>query len=90
MRTLLALMFTCTAAAAAAQQPVAPARDPSGDPSGHIAGARELMKSGVLGKISRIDETRNSTPPYWYSYLKRDRAADVGGDQPQSGALVAL
>jgi predicted dehydrogenase len=37
-----------------------------------IAGARELIKSGVLGKISRIDETRNATPPYWYSYLKRE------------------
>ncbi|MSU48129.1 MAG: Gfo/Idh/MocA family oxidoreductase [Opitutus sp.] len=43
-----------------------------------IAGARELVKSGAIGKISRIDETRNSTPPYWYSYLKRDvQSADV-------------
>jgi predicted dehydrogenase len=43
-----------------------------------IAGARELMKTGVIGKISRIDETRNSTPPYWYSYLKRDvKPADL-------------
>jgi predicted dehydrogenase len=43
-----------------------------------IAGARELVKSGILGKISRVDETRNSTPPYWYNYLKRDvQAADV-------------
>lgn len=43
-----------------------------------IAGAREVMKSGVLGKISRIDETRNATPPYWYSYLKKDvKEADV-------------
>lgn len=43
-----------------------------------IAGAREVVKSGILGKISRVDETRNSTPPYWYSYLKRDvQAKDV-------------
>lgn len=43
-----------------------------------IAGARELVKSGILGKISRVDETRNSTPPYWYSYLKRDvKEADL-------------
>lgn len=43
-----------------------------------VAGARELVKSGVLGKITRIDETRNSEKPYWYSYLKRDvQAADV-------------
>src|SRR4051812_14390436 len=34
-----------------------------------IVGARELMKSGVLGKISRIDETRNAEKPYWYQYL---------------------
>jgi predicted dehydrogenase len=37
-----------------------------------IVGARELLKTGILGKISRVDETRNSTPPYWYSYLGRD------------------
>jgi predicted dehydrogenase len=43
-----------------------------------IAGAREVVKSGVLGKISRIDETRNSEKPYWYHYLKTDvQAADV-------------
>ncbi len=43
-----------------------------------IVGAREVVKSGVIGKISRIDETRNATPPYWYSYLKRDvQSADV-------------
>jgi predicted dehydrogenase len=43
-----------------------------------IVGAREIVTSGVIGKISRIDETRNSTPPYWYSYLNTDvRAEDV-------------
>jgi predicted dehydrogenase len=43
-----------------------------------IVGAREVVTSGTIGKISRIDETRNSTPPYWYSYLKRDvKEADV-------------
>ncbi|MES2694800.1 MAG: Gfo/Idh/MocA family oxidoreductase, partial [Verrucomicrobiota bacterium] len=36
-----------------------------------IVGARELMKSGILGKITRIDETRNSEKPYWYSYSDR-------------------
>lgn len=35
------------------------------------AGARDLMKRGVLGKITRIDETRNSEKPYWYQYLGR-------------------
>lgn len=43
-----------------------------------IVGARELVKSGAIGKISRIDETRNSEKPYWYSYLGRDvKEADV-------------
>jgi predicted dehydrogenase len=43
-----------------------------------ITGARELVKSGILGKISRIDETRNSEKPYWYCYLKNDvKAEDV-------------
>jgi len=32
----------------------------------------ELYKKGVLGKISRIEQSRNSTRPYWYS-----RVADV-------------
>ncbi len=43
-----------------------------------IVGAREVMQSGVLGKISRIEEARNAEKPYWYQYLKTDvQAADV-------------
>ena len=43
-----------------------------------IAGARELVQAGTLGKITRIDETRNSEKPYWYGYLDRDvKEADV-------------
>jgi predicted dehydrogenase len=37
-----------------------------------VAGARELVKSGILGKITRVDETRNAERPYWYGYLGRD------------------
>jgi predicted dehydrogenase len=53
-----------------------------------VVGARELMKSGVLGKITRIDETRNAEKPYWYQYLGRDvKQEDVDwkeflGDRP--------
>src|SRR5262249_48238082 len=36
-----------------------------------IVGARELMKSGALGKVSLIDECRNGDKPYWYQYLGR-------------------
>ena len=37
-----------------------------------IVGARELVQANVLGKITRVDETRNGAKPYWYSYLDRD------------------
>jgi len=53
-----------------------------------IVGAREIVQSGVLGKITRIDETRNAEKPYWYHYLGREvRAADTNwaeflGDLP--------
>jgi predicted dehydrogenase len=42
-----------------------------------IVGARELVKSGVLGKFSRLEECRNNERPYWYNYLKDVNAADV-------------
>ena len=43
-----------------------------------IVGARDVMQSGVLGKISRIEEARNGEKPYWYQYLDRDvQEADV-------------
>lgn len=53
-----------------------------------IAGAREVMRSGILGKISKIEENRNGERPYWYQYLGRDvKQADVDwkeflGDRP--------
>jgi predicted dehydrogenase len=43
-----------------------------------IVGAREVVTSGTLGKISRVDETRNDQKPYWYNYLAREvKEADV-------------
>lgn len=42
-----------------------------------IAGARELFKSGALGKLSRVEECRNSEQPYWYRYLKDVKQEDV-------------
>ena len=41
-------------------------------------GCRELLKSGKLGTLSRIEQVRNSDKPYWYEYLKPDvKAADL-------------
>lgn len=46
--------------------------------SGVAAGCRALLKSGTLGRISRIDQIRNGDKPYWYQYLKPDvKAADL-------------
>jgi predicted dehydrogenase len=42
-----------------------------------IVGARDLFRTGVFGKISRVEECRNAERPYWYHYLKEVRAEDV-------------
>jgi predicted dehydrogenase len=42
-----------------------------------IVGARDLFKTGVFGKLSRIEEFRNSEKPYWYRYLKDVKQEDV-------------
>jgi predicted dehydrogenase len=52
-----------------------------------VVGARELYKSGVLGKFSRIEECRNSEMPYWYRYLREVKKEDTDwkeflGDRP--------
>jgi predicted dehydrogenase len=39
-------------------------------------GCRNLVKSGRLGRISRIEQVRNGDKPYWYEYLKPDVRAD--------------
>jgi predicted dehydrogenase len=40
-------------------------------------GCRNLVRSGALGKISRIEQCRNSAKPYWYSRLAPAETADV-------------
>ncbi len=37
-----------------------------------FTGCRDLYKTGILGKVSRIEQCRNSAQPYWYSYVKRE------------------
>lgn len=38
---------------------------------------RKLFQSGVFGKLSRIEQVRNSTRPYWYSRVKDAKPEDV-------------
>ena len=40
-------------------------------------GCREMFQSGVFGKLSRIEQSRNSTKPYWYSRVKEVKKKDV-------------
>ena len=42
-----------------------------------VLGARDVILSGKLGKLSRIEECRNSQKPYWYSRLKEVKPEDV-------------
>lgn len=39
-------------------------------------GCREVVASGVLGKITRVEQVRNGVRPYWYNYLKPDVRKD--------------
>jgi predicted dehydrogenase len=40
-------------------------------------GCRELWKSGLLGKASRIEQCRNGERPYWYGFLKDIKKEDI-------------
>ena len=42
-----------------------------------MTGARELFKTGVLGKVARIEQCRNSSSPYWYHYIREVKKEDV-------------
>jgi len=35
-------------------------------------GCRELYKTGILGKVARIEQCRNGAKPYWYSFAERE------------------
>jgi predicted dehydrogenase len=42
-----------------------------------MTGCREVYRSGVLGKVARIEQCRNGSRPYWYQYIKDARKEDV-------------
>jgi predicted dehydrogenase len=44
-------------------------------------GCRELFQSGVLGKISRVEQCRNTRRPYWYTRLADVNPAEVDWDE---------
>ena len=46
-----------------------------------MTGVRELYKTGILGKVGRIEQHRNSWRPYWYSYVKPVQREDVDWDE---------
>ena len=44
------------------------------------AGCKKLFASGAIGKVSRIEQCRNGSKPYWYSWMQRSepiKAEDV-------------
>lgn len=42
-----------------------------------MGGARAVYQAGTLGKVARIEQCRNTSRPYWYSYLKEVKEEDV-------------
>ena len=46
-------------------------------------GCRKFVRSGALGKISRIEQRRNGVKPYWYSWM--DKAEPIRGGRGLEG-----
>lgn len=42
-----------------------------------FTGCRELYRTGILGKVARIEQRRNTTKPYWYNYIRPVTEDDV-------------
>jgi len=42
-----------------------------------FTGCREVYRSGILGKVARIEQCRNGERPYWYGYLKDIKEENV-------------
>ena len=48
-------------------------------------GCRDLFRSGAIGKVSRIEQCRNGTKPYWYSWMEK-----CGRDQRTGRGLEGI
>jgi predicted dehydrogenase len=46
-----------------------------------FTGCKGLYKTGILGKVGRIEQCRNGERPYWYGYIKDVKAKDVDWDE---------
>ncbi len=46
-----------------------------------IVGARKVFQEGGIGKLSRVEECRNSSRPYWYGYLRDVKREDVDWEE---------
>jgi predicted dehydrogenase len=42
-----------------------------------FAGCRKLYRTGILGKVGRIEQCRNGEQPYWYRYVKDVKEEEV-------------
>jgi predicted dehydrogenase len=42
-----------------------------------MAGCRALYRTGILGRVGRIEQRRNGTRPYWYGYMRGAQEKDV-------------
>jgi predicted dehydrogenase len=48
---------------------------------GSFTGCRDLYRTGILGTVGRIEQCRNTTRPYWYSYMKDVKKEDVNWEE---------
>jgi len=46
-----------------------------------FTGCRKLYRTGILGKVGRIEQCRNGEQPYWYRYVKDVKAKDVDWEE---------
>jgi len=46
-----------------------------------VVGAHEVYKTGILGKVTRIEQVRNDDQPFWYRYVKEAKEEDVDWKQ---------
>ena len=42
-----------------------------------FTGCKALFETGAFGRVTRIEQRRNGTKPYWYAYLKDARESEV-------------